>query len=104
MPIIHKDPHPLAGKKAKLTQDFNPPKVGEYDYLVGGTVIIEDWWNRVIGKSWKDCNGNPGTLIYAIRTGFSPYSVPNDDEVVYVKDEAGLGHLIHVIELDQESK
>ena len=54
--------------------------------------MIEDWWDRIAGKSWGVCDGNPACLDYAFRcsriTGF-------DDEVIYGK-VGGSGKLVHV--------
>lgn len=63
----------------------------------GGTVRVEDWWDRVSGSSWAFSRGNPAALMYAVRIAFC--GTPDDDEVVYGKDEFGLGHLLHVTEL-----
>ena len=61
--------------------------------------VVEDWWDRLAGKSWMVCDGNPACMLYAIRGGFG--GLPADNEVVYGKIN-GLGHLIHVSELGEE--
>lgn len=90
--MIHKDESPLAGKEVKISDDAN--KLG------GHTIRIEDWWDRIAGKSWGMCDGNPACMIYAMRTGTSEKPVPIDDEVLYGKI-GGLGYLVHVSELGE---
>lgn len=93
--IIHKEPHPLAGKTIKVKTNAMPmgemapvPVVVDYH--------VEDWIDRVAGKSWMDCQGNPACLNYAVRSAMNEF--PLDDNVLYGKIE-GLGHLIHISEL-----
>ncbi|MDZ7895345.1 MAG: hypothetical protein U5M50_10530 [Sphingobium sp.] len=75
---IHPEPSPVAGKQLLII-------AGPY---AGDTIRIEDWWDRVAGKSWMDCDGNPACLRYAIdRVG----SAPIDNDVLY-----GGGRLVHV--------
>jgi hypothetical protein len=62
-------------------------------------LLVEDWWDRVAGKSWMQCNGNPACINYAMRTVMSNMNIPNDNEVVYGKIN-GLGYLVHISELD----
>lgn len=88
----HENQSPLAGTIAKIKDEAND--------LGGQEISIEDWWDRVAGKSWMNCNGNPACLNYAMRTGFSKLSIPTNDEVVYGKIN-GLGHLVHVNELQE---
>lgn len=57
----------------------------------GREFLIEDWWDRVAGKSWMHCDGNPACLTYAITLPVPPL----DDEVVYGKIGA-FGVLVHV--------
>lgn len=79
--MIHKEQHPQAGKIVIVfEQAFN----------------VEDWWDRIMGVSWKQCGGNPACLQYAIRKADN--NVPDDDEVVYGK-VCGMGMLVHVSEL-----
>lgn len=77
----HAAPHPLAGKTVTLQSGF----------YSGETYWIEDWWDRIAGKSWMDCNGNPACMEYALRGDDDPI----DDEVVYGK-VGPFGKLIHV--------
>ncbi len=63
--------------------------------------IAEDYWININdGISWKDSNGNPAALEYALRIGMKiqDEKVPLDDNVVYGKID-GLGHLFHESEL-----
>jgi hypothetical protein len=66
--------------------------------LGGAEVLIEDRWDRLTGGSWMTATGNPACLIYAMRTGFSSYVVPTDDDVWYGK-LGGLGVLVHRCEI-----
>ena len=86
---IHAEPHAFAGQTVKIKADA--PNFAGADYR------IEDWWDRVAGKSWMICDGNPACLDYAIRSGIA--RGPMDDQVVYGKI-GFLGKLIHVSELD----
>lgn len=90
---MHDKPHDLAGKTVKIKADakhFQVPDFGGLDFRV------EDYWDRVSGKSWMLCQGNPACMVYALRTGLT--GLPPDDEVLYGKIGA-LGHLVHISEL-----
>lgn len=82
----HKTPHPLAGKTVKIT-------TGQF---AGRQYWIEDWWDRVAGKSWMDCDGNPACMEYAVRSA-SEGTVLNND-VVYGKFDI-FAKLIHINQL-----
>jgi hypothetical protein len=82
--VKHDLPHPRAGEAVLVAS-------GLYH---GSTLLIEDWWDRIAGKSWMDCNGNPACLQYAIVSSGDPI----DDEVVYGKIGA-FGVLVHVTRL-----
>lgn len=86
--MIHECAHQLAGAEVPIVK-------GE---LKGETIRIEDWWDRVAGKSWMNCDGNPACLGYAMRTGMATERVPMDNEVVYGKIGFA-GYLVHVSEL-----
>lgn len=87
----HQEPHPLAEKVVTLNL------AGEIQGLVAGAEFeVADYWNRISGKSWSLCDGNPACLVYAIRAGSS--GLPTDDDVVYGK-VAGFGYLVHASEL-----
>jgi hypothetical protein len=88
--IIHQTPHPLAGKEVVI-------KKGEW---AGKTFRVEDYWDRAAGISWKNAEGNPACLIYAMRTGTQNFRVPMNDEVLYGKI-GNSGNLIHVLELEE---
>lgn len=85
---IHQNQHEMAGEKVII-------KGGEFD---GAEYRIEDWWDRVAGKSWMFCDGNPACLDFAMRSAFDGTST--DDEVVYGKIGA-YGKLIHISQLGE---
>lgn len=87
MSVIHDAPHPLAGKTVRVKANV--------DRLGGSEFRLEDWWDRIAGKSWMHCDGNPACLNYAVRG----IDLMPDDDVVYGKIGA-FGHLMHVSELD----
>ena len=87
---VHPQPHPLAGQTVTLKSGL----------FAGETYPIEDWWDRVAGKSWTGCNGNPAFLEYAIRSAAE--HTPIDDEVVYGK-VGPFGKLIHISQLPTEA-
>ena len=66
---------------------------------------LEDWWDRLSGKTWKATLNNPACLEYTIRMmkQYGPISrsdavIVESDEVVYGK--IGIfGKLMHVSEL-----
>ena len=90
---MHEEQHPLAGETVKIKPDVKHPQNPSFG---GSDFRIEDWHDRVSGKSWTDCQGNPACLVYAIRTAGK---IPIDNEVVYGK-VGPYGHLVHVSELD----
>lgn len=94
--MIHDEPSPLAGKTVHIRDDADHPQIE----MGGAEFRVEDWWDRVYGDSWMDAVGNPAALIYAFRTGFAPYEVPTDNEVLYGKIGA-FGHLVHVTEIKE---
>jgi hypothetical protein len=83
---IHSTAHDLAGKTVKI-------KSGTFE---GQSYRIEDWWDRVSGKSWMDCNGNPACLEYAVRSAGEGTGI--NDDVVYGKI-GSFGKLIHISQL-----
>ena len=93
----HTEPHPRAGETVRLREDF---KGGVADPQPGTEFIIEDWWDseRIGGRSWMDTTGNPTCIKYAVRIGV--FGLPTDNEVLYGKDPHGLGHLVHVSEIE----
>jgi len=93
---MHKEQSELANQTVKIKPGVVHP---QYTTFAGVDFKVEDWWDRVTGGSWMDAQGNPACLVYAVRTGFSK-SVPTDDEVLYGKTPDGLGHLVHVSEIE----
>ena len=89
---LHNAPHPLAGQTVKLDL---VAKGGEPSPTP--LFRVEDWADRIFGQPWGLMRGNPGAMKYAMRWGLA--GKPADDDVVYGKDERGLGHLVHVSEL-----
>jgi hypothetical protein len=90
---LHSEPHALAGRTARLVAhgaDVNGHLVEDAE------IRIEDWWDRVYGRSWMSSIGNPAAIIYAMRSAVR--NLPGDDEVVYGKVD-GYGFLVHVTEL-----
>lgn len=83
--MLHDTPSPYAGRSIPL------PDTGTF-------YVVEDWWDRVTGKSWMHSDGNPAAMIYGIRSGMQ--SLPTDNEVLYGK----VGHqgiLMHVSEIEE---
>lgn len=83
---IHKDAHEKSGQTVKIVG-------GAFD---GQDYRLEDWWDRIAGKSWMFCDGNPACLDYALRSGTE--GLPTDNDVVYGKI-GSLGKLIHISQL-----
>ena len=90
---MHKEASEYAGKTVTLKPDR-----GHLQGHLKGKFHIEDWWDTISGKSWGDCGGNPGCLIYALRAG--SIGLPSDDEVLYGKGDNGLSDLIHISEIE----
>lgn len=82
---IHPQPHPLAGQTVTLVTGA----------FAGTEYWIEDWWDRVAGRSWMDCDGNPAALDYAFRSVSADHDPPFSNDVVYGKI-GGLGKIVHV--------
>jgi len=78
--MTHTERHPFAGQTMRIRAHVTHPQQPAFG---GEDFHVEDWWDRVAGKSWMDCNGKPACLVYAMRSGFSKHHVPTDDEVVY---------------------
>lgn len=90
--MSHATTHPLANQTVKLELSATGAEPSPTPLF-----RVEDWADRVFGQSWTVMAGNPACLKYAMRSALGV--LPLDDEVVYGKDERGLGHLIHVSEL-----
>jgi hypothetical protein len=85
---IHKHTHPQAGATVKIAS-------GEF---AGADYRVDDWWDRLGGKSWMVSDGNPACIDYAIRSATE--KLPVDNEVVYGKIGMS-GKLIHVSQIAQ---
>lgn len=84
--MIHFEPFDGAG------ETFLTPEGHEFH--------VEDYWDRVVGRTWIEAaSTNPAAHLYALRQGLC--DLPPDDNVVYGKDECGLGHIMHVSELER---
>lgn len=79
---MHPEPHPHAGHTVTLTN--------------GAEFEVDDWADRLFGRSWMLMDGNPAALTYAMRAGTN--GLPVDDEVLGGKWN-GDTTLIHVSEV-----
>ena len=89
----HHAPHPAAGQTVTIN-----PVAPLFSHSTTNPIqyVIEDWNDRVFGRSWMDMNGHAASLGYAMR---SAGVLPLDNEVVYGHAVGGLGHLVHVSEI-----
>lgn len=92
--MIHDEPHRLAGETVKISEDAKHPQLEDFG---GSDFIVEDWWDRVFGKSWMDSTRNPAAMVYGIRSVTN--GLTTDNEVLYGKMN-GMGVLVHVSELE----
>lgn len=97
---MHLEPSPLAGKTVKIKTHVTHPQNPNFG---GSDYRVEDWNDRVMGKSWMYATGNPAALIYAMRAATAKPRLPVDDEVLYGK-VGGLGHLAHISEIESETE
>jgi hypothetical protein len=92
--VNHPDPHPLAGQTVKLPPDTKGPQGNP----VGDALCeVEDWADRVFGRSWMVMEANPTALIYAVRSAVAGF--PTDDDVLYTH-VGGLAFLVHASEIE----
>lgn len=84
--MIHKEPSPLAGVTVIIKDEAFGLGKQEFE--------VEDWFDRVTGKSWMFFKGNLACMQYAIRSK----GVPIDNEVLYGKIK-GSGYLVHISEI-----
>lgn len=103
--MLHTESHPLAGQtvKVKFAGEGHPQIENSKDVEL--EAVVEDYWDKLTGKSWGLSDGNPAAIIYGMRAGFARPPLPFDDEVLYVKIKRGqfaMGHLIHTSELVSE--
>lgn len=97
--MIHQHPSLLAGKTVRIKSHVKHPQIPDFG---GSEFRVEDWWDRVTGKSWMLCDENPICIDYAMRTGFSEIPIPTDNEVLYGKI-GPFGHLVHISEIEVEA-
>ena len=95
--MIHKTKSDLAGKNVRIKDGVKHPQYSDFG---GSEIVIEDWWDRLVGQSWGECQGNPACIIYAVRTGLNDSNAPSDDEVLYGHRADGRGSLVHISELE----
>ena len=96
---VHDHPHHWAGKTLQLRPGVQDPTQGKV--VAGARFLVEDWWDRVNGRSWTDCAGNIAAFNYGIRI-LTLGNIALDDEVVYGKI-GPFGHLVHQTELSPPS-
>lgn len=90
MAEIHPDKSELAGHHVIVK---NLGTDGGY-----ATIVVEDWWDRVSGKSWMFSNGSPEATNYAIRSVRD--KLPLDNDVLYGKHVGSdYSDLFHVSEV-----
>lgn len=89
--MIHFEASQFTGEKVRVKPD-------------GMDFKVEDWWDRVYGQAWSFAalnDGNFAALAYGSRA--AQQDLPQDNEVLYGKDMGGLGHLIHVSEIEKKA-
>ncbi|GIF08717.1 hypothetical protein [Actinoplanes siamensis] len=91
--IAQRQPSEHAGKTVTIRADVA--------HLGGQEYRVEDWWTNITGGSWMDATGNPAALQYAARWACA--DLPTDNDVLYGKTSDGLGHLVHVSEIEVPS-
>lgn len=89
----------LANQEVTIKKGVKHP---QNDHFGGSKILIEDWWDRIYGSSWMFAQENPACLVYAVRTAFSKEPIPSDDEVLYGHTKDGLGHLVHISEIEED--
>lgn len=99
--MIHTEPSPLAGQTVDVALRGMRPN--EPTATTPALFTVEDWWDRVDGRSWTDCNGVLPVIQYAMRAGFTGTLDMVDDEVLYGRI-AWDGHdggkvLVHISEI-----
>lgn len=94
--MTHTEPHLLAGRMVHL--DAAVQSGGNQILPSGYPLTVDDWWDRMNGKSWRENPGNPAAMMYGIRAELS--GLPLDDEVIYGHVN-GLGYLVHVSEIGE---
>lgn len=81
--MSHPTTHPLAGQTVYLRVNRRDPTLGLA--VTGAQFTVQDWWDRVAGRSWNATQLNltqlRPTMHYAIRVAYC--DLPIDDDVVY---------------------
>ena len=91
---MNKESSKFAGKTVKIKAGSTHPQVPNF---AGSDYRVEEYWDKLTGKSWMVSDGNSACMIYAKR--LAENNLPIDDNVVYGKIGC-LGHLVHVSEID----
>lgn len=91
---MHQNKFEYAGKKIPVADKFI-----HHQYPHIKEIVIEDWWDRITGKSWMENRNNSAVMMYLIRINQPGYQIPVDDEVLYGHYK-GSGILIHISELN----
>jgi hypothetical protein len=94
--MIHEQVSEFAGKKVKIKETSKHNQDANFG---GSEFFVEDWWDKLSGKTWGSCEGNPACIVYSLRV--IDNDLPLDNEVVYGKTPDGLGHLLHVSEIEK---
>lgn len=95
--MIHDTIHPMSGARVRIKMKTPDRTLDglEHDFR------IEDWADRVMGRSIWDSAGNFAIMNYAMRRPDAMASF--SDECVYGKVD-GLGYIIHTDEIVEEAK
>jgi hypothetical protein len=93
--VIHAERHPLASQVVVLNARAED-HTGRV--IPGEEFEIEDWADRLWGKSWMEMTGDEAARHYAIRSAHG--RMPIDNEVVYGHIE-GECALVHASELGE---
>lgn len=87
--VTIREQSPHKGKTLKIKSGV--PNIGGLDFEV------EDWWENVSGKSWQVHEGNPASLMYAMRV--AQQNLPLDNDVLYGRIDDTSKGLMHLCEL-----
>lgn len=90
---MNKESSPLAGKIVTIRKEATHPQFEDFG---GSEFVVEDYWDRLTGRSWMFSDGNPAAMMYGIRSAFN--DLPTDNNVLYGK-VGSFGHLVHVSEI-----
>jgi hypothetical protein len=86
---VHSSAYERAGQDVTVDADLHVVGPGRHEFRV------EDWADRVFGRSWMVMDGNPVALVYAVRSAAA--ELPTDDQVLYGK----VGHRAHPVHVSE---